>query len=484
MTDERRRRVLLVDVPDEVADALVADVSLTADWRRAPSGDADLELDRWGPDVVLVYIGADEPAWHQRVLGWRDAAPDCEVVVLRAIAQGSTAAWLRAGVFAVLAAPADREALAAEVERAAERRVLRSENRQLRRQLDGPQRFPDVIGTSKKMRELLDMVEAVAASDANILILGENGTGKEVIANAIHARSHRATGPFVKINCAAIPKELIESELFGHRKGAFTGAVADRQGLLGMADGGSLLLDEIGEMPAYLQAKLLRVLQEREYRPVGSERTERVDFRLVCSTNVDIEAALKEGRLREDLYFRINTITMRVPPLRERLEDLAPLCHHFIGKFNARHGRDVRTASPSAYQRLMRHHWPGNVRELENVVERGVLVARGDAIDADDLPDTLTELAPPVETTREGIPSHLTLAEIERLAILQTLQRTNWNKQEAAQLLGLYRPTLYSKMKRYGIETPPRGRARGARPGQDSEPVAVGPDETWRDVNG
>ncbi len=369
-------------------------------------------------------------------------------------------------MFAALSMPVEPELLTGEIERAVERSLLRSENRRLRRQLDDPSRFPDVIGSSRKMRELLELVAAVADSEANILIVGENGTGKEVIANAIHRRSGRARGPFIKINCAAIPKELIESELFGHRRGAFTGAVGDRQGLLGMADGGSLLLDEIGEMPSYLQAKLLRVLQEREYRPVGSERTERVDFRLMCSTNVDVDAALSEGRLREDLYFRINTITIRMPPLRERLEDLAPLTQHFIRVFNQRHDRQIRGATPEAYQRLMRHHWPGNVRELENVVERGVLVARGTEIEAGDLPDTLSEAAPSVETVKDGIPTHLTLAEIERLAILQTLQRTQWNKQEAAQLLGLYRPTLYSKMKRYGIETPPRPARRAASPGE------------------
>lgn len=454
-----RRKILLVDVPEELADGLVA-TGLTADWRRVSSDEVDAELDRWAPDVMVVSTTADDEAGRVRVAAWRVSAQDCEIVVVRPTRSGTTTAWLRAGAFAALAQPIDGDALAAEVERAAERRVLRSENRQLRRQLDGSQRLPHVVGTSKKMRELSDLVEAVADSEANILILGENGTGKEVIANAIHARSRRAGGPFIKINCAAIPKELIESELFGHRKGAFTGAVGDRQGLLGMADGGSLLLDEVGEMPAYLQAKLLRVLQEREYRPVGSERIEQVDFRLMCSTNVDVETALKEGRLREDLYFRINTITIRVPALRDRLEDLAPLCQHFIQQFDARHGRQVRGVSPGAFQRLMRHHWPGNVRELENVIERGVLVAAGPEIEAEDLPDTLTESAPSVATLREGIPSHMTLAEIERLAILQTLQRTNWNKQEAAQLLGLYRPTLYSKMRRYGIETPPRAKAR------------------------
>jgi DNA-binding NtrC family response regulator len=461
VSEGNRRRILLVDLPEALADGLIAATTMAADWRRVAAAEVDVELDHWAPDVMVVGT-VDDDASRARVAGWCASVQDCEAVVIRPAGSGTTSAWLRAGAFAALTLPIEDDALAAEVERASERRVLRSENRQLRRQLDGAHRFPAVVGTGKKMRELLDLVEAVADSEANILILGENGTGKEVIANAIHTRSRRANGPFIKINCAAIPKELIESELFGHRKGAFTGAVGDRQGLLGMADGGSLLLDEIGEMPSYLQAKLLRVLQEREYRPVGSERIEQVDFRLLCSTNVDVESALKDGRLREDLYFRINTITVRVPALRDRLEDLAPLCQHFIQQFNARHDRQVRGISPAAFQRLMRHHWPGNVRELENVIERGVLVARGTDIDADDLPDTLTELVPSVEIVREGIPSHMTLAEIERLAILQTLQRTNWNKQEAAQLLGLYRPTLYSKMRRYGIETPPRVRTRRA----------------------
>ena len=300
------------------------------------------------------------------------------------------------------------------------------------------------------MRELFEMVGSVAASDANILILGENGTGKELIANAIHRASLRAQGPFIKINCAAIPKELIESELFGYRRGAFTGAVTDKVGLLELAEGGSLLLDEIGDMPAYLQTKLLRVLQEREYRPVGSDRVVRVDFRLICATNVDIDAALKEGRLREDLYFRINTITLRVPPLRERPEDIPALATHFLTVFAERYQRPVRTIAPEAFEQLLRARWPGNVRELENALERAVLVSKGESLQREDLPEALVPQAE--ETSGDFvIPPHCTLAELERMAILRTLQRTNWNKQETAHILGLYRPTLYSKMKKYGI---------------------------------
>ena len=213
-------------------------------------------------------------------------------------------------------------------------------------------------------------------------------------------------------------------------------------------------------MPSYLQAKLLRVLQEREFRPIGSDRSVRVDFRLICATNVDVESALREGRLREDLYFRINTITVRVPALRERLEDVAPLCQHFLSLYNTRHGRELRGVSPAAYHRLMQHRWPGNIRELENVIERGVLVARGPDLQPEDLPESVVASANGGPIAADLLPATATLAEIERMAILQALQRTNWNKQDAAQQLGLYRPTLYSKMKKHGITSPPRVRRR------------------------
>jgi len=300
------------------------------------------------------------------------------------------------------------------------------------------------------MHEVLELVESVAGSDANILIQGENGTGKELISNAIHYNSKRAKGPFIKINCAAIPKDLIESELFGYKKGAFTGATMDKEGLFEMAEGGSLLLDEIGEMPPYLQTKLLRVLQEREYRPIGSDRLVHVDFRLICATNIDLDTALREGKLREDLYFRINTITLRVPPVRERSEDIPLLCNHFLSKFNQRYQKNVKSISPAAYHLLIRNRWPGNVRELENAIERAVLVCKTGEIQPNDLPETIREEGTPAQEFT--IPPHRSLAEIEKMAILQTLQRTNWNKQEAAQILGLYRPTLYSKMKKHDIK--------------------------------
>jgi transcriptional regulator with PAS, ATPase and Fis domain len=244
----------------------------------------------------------------------------------------------------------------------------------------------------------------------------------------------------------------------------------DKEGLFEMAEGGSLLLDEIGEMPPYLQTKLLRVLQEREYRPIGSDRIVHVDFRLICATNIDLDMALRDGKLREDLYFRINTITLRVPPLRERTEDIPLLCDYFMDKFRQRYQKNVKSLAPSVYHLLIRNRWPGNVRELENAIERAVLVSKGTEISVTDLPESIREES--TGATDFVIPPHRTLAEIEKMAIVQTLQRTNWNKQEAAQILGLYRPTLYSKMKKHDIRDAGKTvRSQQAPPSQQTPPA-------------
>jgi DNA-binding NtrC family response regulator len=255
----------------------------------------------------------------------------------------------------------------------------------------------------------------------------------------------------------------MESELFGHRRGAFTGATMDRGGLFAAADGGSLLLDEVGEMPAYLQTKLLRVLQEREYRPIGGDRQVRTDFRLISSTNIEIGRAVAEGRIREDLLFRINTITLRVPPLRERPEDIPVLAEHFVERYSRRYDRPVRPISAEAYDVLLRARWPGNVRELENAIERAVLVSSGPVIGCEDLPESLASR--PEEANAFRLPPGWTLADLERAAILHTLDQARWNKQVAAARLGLHRPTLYSKMKKHGIQRRSRGAWRGGAPG-------------------
>ena len=404
----------------------------------------------WKPDVVVTDMMLPDADGLELLRKFKQTHPATEVIVVTGHGSVPKAVEaMKAGAHSFVEKPIEPDTLLTMLERAIERRELVGENQLLKQKLEGL-RFGNIIGKSKKMHEVLELVESVAGSDANILVQGENGTGKELIANALHYNSKRAKGPFIKINCAALPKDLIESELFGYKKGAFTGAQNDKEGLLEMAEGGSLLLDEIGEMPSYLQTKLLRVLQEREYRPIGSDRIVRVDFRLICATNVDLDAALRDGKLREDLYFRINTITLRVPPLREKTEDIPLLCEHFLEKYRERHQRHVKSIAPAAYHLLIRHRWPGNVRELENVIERGVLVSKGSEIAVNDLPESLR-----TDTTRPAdfvVPPHRTLAEIERMTILQTLQRTNWNKQEAAQILGLYRPTLYSKMKKHDIQ--------------------------------
>ncbi len=455
-----RRRVLVVDDEAMVTDWLKmvieqADRTPPYEMRSAAVGSRAVELFKsWRPDVVLLDLVLPDIDGIAllRQLKVIDSGPEMIVIsgvgtITRALEAGQAGAF-----FFIEKSNLDPTGIVSILDRATSLQVERAQHERLKEQVRDQYAFHNIIGKSKKMRELFELVEAVAESDANILIVGENGVGKELIANAIHVRSGRASGPFIKINCAALPKELIESELFGYKKGAFTGAHTDKVGLLELAAGGSLLLDEIGEMPLLLQTKLLRVLQEREYRPIGSDRLVKVDFRLICATNVDPDGAIREGRLREDLYFRINTVTLRVPSLRERTEDLPLLCAHFLEKFNGRYQKTVKGISPAAYHLLIRFRWPGNVRELENAVERAVLVAKSPDVQPQDLPDSIRGDGAAEETFT--VPPHHTLAEIERMAVLQTLQRTNWNKQEAAQILGLYRPTLYSKIKKHHIKDP------------------------------
>jgi DNA-binding NtrC family response regulator len=432
------------------------------DVKTALVGTRGEELFRtWRPDAVVTDMLLPDVDGIELVRRFKQAEAEVEVIVITG--QGNiprSVEAVKAGAFDFLEKPIDADRLLDKLEKAIKHKALVDENEQLKQRLQDRYKFQNIVGRSRKMEELFELVESVAASEANILIQGENGTGKELIANAIHYNSKRSKGPFVKINCAAIPKDLIESELFGYKKGAFTGATTDKEGLLETAEGGSVLFDEIGEMPAYLQTKLLRVLQEREYRPIGSDRIVQVDFRLICATNIDLDLALKEGRIREDLYFRINTIALRVPPLRERTEDIPLLCDYFLDKFRQRYDKSARTLAPAVYHLLIRSRWPGNVRELENAIERAVLVAKGTEVTVADLPESIRGDSA-AGGTDFAIPPHRTLAEIEKMAILQTLQRTNWNKQEAAQVLGLYRPTLYSKMKKHGIQDVGRS-ARGA----------------------
>ncbi len=352
------------------------------------------------------------------------------------------------GAFYFVAKPFDSEEMLSLVGKALERRRLVAETSELRRKLAEQSGYARMLGSSPAMKRVFEMLDSVADSDANVLIVGESGTGKELAANAVHAQSPRVEGPLVKINCAALPKDLIESELFGHVKGAFTGASTDKPGLLEEAHRGSLLLDEITEMPLDLQAKLLRVLEDRTVRRLGGAKMVPVDFRLISSTNLDPALAVREGRLRQDLYFRINTVTVTLPPLRDRAADIAVLASAFLERFKAKHGREIERVDPEAYRRLLSYQWPGNVRELEHAIERAVLVARDRQITVSDLPEALQAgLAAP----DAAAPPPGSLEEIERVSIIRALETSGWNKQAAAALLGLRRPTLYSKMRRHGI---------------------------------
>jgi DNA-binding NtrC family response regulator len=355
---------------------------------------------------------------------------------------------IKDGAFYFVEKPFDPDEIRTLVGKALERRRLIAETSDLRRRLAEQAGYGEILGSSPAIRRVFEMLDAVADSDANVLLVGESGTGKELVADAIHERSTRAGGAWVKINCSALPKDLIESELLGHVKGAFTGATSDKIGLFEEAHRGSLLLDEIAEMPIDLQAKLLRVLEDRTFRRIGGTKSISIDFRLICSTNRTPEAAVRDGLLRQDLYFRINTVTIMIPPLRERVDDIPVLARAFLERYRAKHGREVEEIAPEAYRRLIEYSWPGNVRELQHAIEHAVLVARARALAIADLPEALQR--PGSTRAATGGPAG-SLEAVARAAIVRALESTGWNKQAAAALLGLRRTTLYSKMRRHGI---------------------------------
>jgi DNA-binding NtrC family response regulator len=332
-------------------------------------------------------------------------------------------------------------------------RSLRDENRMLKEELGRKYCYPNIVAGSKRMQDVLAIVERVAPTNSTILIGGESGVGKELIARAIHQRSRRASGPFVKINCTAIPENLLESELFGYEKGAFTGATASKPGKFELADKGSLFLDEIGDVPQGVQAKLLRVLQEREFERLGSVRTLKVDVRLIAATNRDLRAALEEGTFREDLYYRLNVVPINLPPLREHKEDLPDLVAHFLARYRKDSGREIHGVTPECLRVLMSFHWPGNVRELENIIERAAAFASGDRIEASDIH---LDPAPAKGNAAGGfLPPGMTLDQWEDEIIREALRRSAGNKSQAARLLGLSRNALRYRLSRIGVNDDP-----------------------------
>ena len=377
-------------------------------------------------------------------------APRTEVILLTAYAGWKSAKEaIRLGALDYFEKGEDPDELYHRIDKALAARALRRENENLREQLRERYGLPGLIAHSPAMHGVLDLVERVAPTGATLLIRGESGTGKEVIAKAVHHASPRSARPFVAVNCGAVPETLLESELFGFTRGAFTGAVASKLGLFEEAHGGTLLLDEIAEMPAALQVKLLRALQSGEIRRLGASQATTIDVRVIAATNRDLAAMIADGSFREDLFYRLNVIEVLLPPLRERREDIPALAEHFMTRAGARLGRDIRLAAETV-ERLLRYPWPGNVRELENAVERAAILARGDTVTPEDLPPHVAaglNLGP-----SPALPRQTTLAETERDHILTTLERFGRNHSAAAEALGIGRTTLWRKLKEYGIE--------------------------------
>jgi len=384
------------------------------------------------------------------------ARPYCpELLVITAYGTiDSAVEAVRGGAFDYLTKPISTQKLLLTVERAIERRTLKNEVSNLRREVGERYSSRSLVAASPAMRRILELVDVVAASDTGILIQGESGTGKELVARAIHFRGARSARPFIAINCAALPETLLESELFGYAKGAFTGAATERKGLFEEADGGSILLDEIGDMPLLLQAKLLRVLQEGEIRRVGSAFMRRVDVRILASTNRDLGALIKEGKIREDLYYRLNVIPLCIPPLRKRREDIVPLCRHFLTMYGRKVGKDAQILSPEALQMILDHDWPGNIRELENLIARAVTLSSSPVISADEFRLIFTLGGDHAHAAQSPQVEHTgaTMQSAEKETILQALQAAKGNQTRAAQALGMGRNTLWRKIKKYGIE--------------------------------
>lgn len=414
------------------------------------------------PALVLLDLQLPDAEGLETLEQIKREHPDVQVIILTAHDSLHNAIEsIKRGAYHFISKPYAPEELISLVEKALETQSLLRETEELRERAQQLEKRLEIAETrlapvfqSKAMQQIDELISAMAPSDANVLITGESGVGKEVVANLIHGRSRRADKPMVKLNCAAFPATMIEGELFGYVKGAFTGAMNDFPGMIGAANNSTLFLDEISDMPADLQTRFLRVLQEREYRSLGSTQTLKADFRVIAATNRPINQALAENRLRSDLYYRLNTFQIDVPPLRERKEDIPPLVTSFLKRFAQQMGKPDPEIAPEAFQKLLDYAWPGNVRELQNAMEYAVVIARESAIGVKELPAEV-QLPPVLQQVERGnhqSSAGLNLDDMERNAILQALAQTHGNKKKAAQILGIQRPTLYNKMKRYAIE--------------------------------
>jgi DNA-binding NtrC family response regulator len=411
-------------------------------------------VQRGGIDLVISDVKMPDLDGLDMLREIKATAPSPHVIAITAFGSIDTAIRaVKLGAFDYITKPFEIDQLILSVEKALAERALRSEVVRLRAEVQRSYRFDDIIGKSPAMREVFELIRRLSASAATVLVTGESGTGKELVAKSLHGSSPRKGRPFVPLNCAAVPDTLLDSELFGHKRGAFTDARTDRAGLFVEADGGTLFLDEIAELSPTLQAKLLRVLQEGEIRPLGASRAERVDVRVIAATNKELEARLKTGAFREDLFYRLNVVHIHLPPLRERAEDLLALAEHFLTASAARAGKEVRGLHETAKKALLAHAWPGNVRELENTIERAVALCEGGVIHVEDLPGSVVHRrAGEPDTLQTALARGLTLAALEREFIQRVLTAEGGNKTRAAQRLGLDRKTLYRKLEEYAAE--------------------------------
>jgi len=444
---KRKAKILIVDDEAIVRESL-------RDWLNdvghqvftAEDGHQALEiLERQKPGIViadLVMPGMDGIELMKRA---KDILPDVEVIIITAYGSIPTAiSAIREGAYDYIEKPFCPERVELLIEKLVKHQWLIEENHSLQQKLEERYRFEDIIAKSPKMQRVIEVIKVIAKSNATILITGDSGTGKELVARAIHAQSHRRGKPFVAVSCAALPESLLESELFGHEKGAFTGAYSQKKGKFEVANRGTLFLDEIGEMSANIQVHLLRVLEEKEFTRVGGNELIKVDVRVISATNKDIKKAVANGEFREDLYYRLNVVLVELPPLREREEDIPLLAQHFLRKFAAENRKEITGFSHEATDFLLKYEWPGNVRELENAIERAVILAKSSSIEVADLPQEnllLAQSAPPGESLRE----------VEKNHILNILSETGGNHSEAARTLGISRATLYNKIRAYGL---------------------------------
>ena len=454
---EMSHRILVVD--DEASHRKMIEAVLSAEGYEVAQAEDGREaisaIEYRFYDLIIMDVRMPNVDGIEALQKIKHISPDIPIIIMTAYASVGTAVEaLKSGAYDYLIKPLDIDELKILVDKALRYKQLEQENLYLKERLQDRFDFSSIIGRSPAMKKLFETMALVAPSEATVLIVGESGTGKELIANAIHQNSPRKDMPFIKVNCAALPETLLESELFGHEKGAFTGAIARKQGRFQLAHKSSILLDEIAEMAPATQAKILRVLQEREFEPVGSGQTMKVDTRVIAATNRNLEEEIQQGRFREDLYYRLNVVTVDVPPLRQRREDIPFLSDFFLKQYAEKNRRLIKGFTPRATDLLMRYDWPGNVRELENIIERAVIMARGEMITPLEFPADLQHLDEELKDTRIDFTPGRSLKEVEKVMILRTLEETGGNRTHAARILGISRRTLQLKLKEYGINPP------------------------------